>query len=245
MKIPLQALILMTGVLVVRVLPVQPRADALQPAVRASGAGEPARRGVSGARARVRQPVRGAQVGRRGAGVGRRATAARPAAMPTRARRSSAQTPTSRASASQAVALVKDVTGDARYTDVNYVFPTFILSYMPMGLVGSDDRGHPRRRDVGQLGRAERARHGDGDRLLQAARATRRRRTRRILFVSKIGDGVLGPVRLRRSRSTPRISDRSSRSSTASARSSTDRCSACSFSRSASSAPTGTARSSG
>jgi Na+/proline symporter len=36
----------------------------------------------------------------------------------------------------RAVALVKDVTKDATYTDVNYVFPTFILTYMPVGLVG-------------------------------------------------------------------------------------------------------------
>jgi Na+/proline symporter len=32
--------------------------------------------------------------------------------------------------------LVKDVTGDARWTDVNYVFPSFVLQYMPVGLVG-------------------------------------------------------------------------------------------------------------
>jgi solute:Na+ symporter, SSS family len=36
----------------------------------------------------------------------------------------------------RAVALVKGVTGDQSYTDVNYVFPTFILTYMPVGLVG-------------------------------------------------------------------------------------------------------------
>jgi SSS family transporter len=36
----------------------------------------------------------------------------------------------------RAVAIVKDVTHDTTYTDVNYVFPTFILTYMPMGLVG-------------------------------------------------------------------------------------------------------------
>jgi solute:Na+ symporter, SSS family len=36
----------------------------------------------------------------------------------------------------KATALVKDVTGDATYSDVNYVFPTFILNYMPIGLVG-------------------------------------------------------------------------------------------------------------
>jgi len=37
---------------------------------------------------------------------------------------------------SKAVTLVRDVTGDTTYTDTNYVFPTFILSYMPIGLMG-------------------------------------------------------------------------------------------------------------
>jgi SSS family transporter len=37
---------------------------------------------------------------------------------------------------SQAVAIVRDTTGDERYTDVNYVFPTFITTQMPIGLVG-------------------------------------------------------------------------------------------------------------
>src|SRR5207344_2957734 len=32
--------------------------------------------------------------------------------------------------------IVKQTTGDTRYTDVNYVFPTFITTTMPMGLVG-------------------------------------------------------------------------------------------------------------
>jgi SSS family transporter len=36
----------------------------------------------------------------------------------------------------EAVALVKDITGDQTYTDVNYVFPTFILTHMPVGLIG-------------------------------------------------------------------------------------------------------------
>jgi solute:Na+ symporter, SSS family len=36
----------------------------------------------------------------------------------------------------RAVTIVKDTTGDARYTDVNYVFPTFITTQMPIGLVG-------------------------------------------------------------------------------------------------------------
>jgi len=37
---------------------------------------------------------------------------------------------------SRAVALVRESTGDSRYTDVNYVFPTFITTRMPVGLVG-------------------------------------------------------------------------------------------------------------
>ena len=36
----------------------------------------------------------------------------------------------------EAVALVKRVTGDETYTDVNYVFPTFIITRMPVGLIG-------------------------------------------------------------------------------------------------------------
>jgi len=31
---------------------------------------------------------------------------------------------------------VKDVTGDTRYNDVNYVFPTFITTVLPVGLTG-------------------------------------------------------------------------------------------------------------
>ncbi len=36
----------------------------------------------------------------------------------------------------RAVDVVKEATGDAQYTDVNYVFPTFITTHMPVGLVG-------------------------------------------------------------------------------------------------------------
>jgi SSS family transporter len=36
----------------------------------------------------------------------------------------------------EALALVRDTTGDRTYNDVNYVFPTFILTYLPVGLVG-------------------------------------------------------------------------------------------------------------
>ena len=37
---------------------------------------------------------------------------------------------------SRAATVVKQTTGDERYSDVNYVFPTFITTHMPMGLVG-------------------------------------------------------------------------------------------------------------
>jgi Na+/proline symporter len=36
----------------------------------------------------------------------------------------------------RAVSLVKDVTGDASWTDVNYVFPTFVVEHMPIGFIG-------------------------------------------------------------------------------------------------------------
>ena len=48
----------------------------------------------------------------------------------------------------KATALVKEVTGDAQFNDVNYVFPTFVTTHMPMGLVGPDHRGDLRGGDV-------------------------------------------------------------------------------------------------
>jgi solute:Na+ symporter, SSS family len=40
------------------------------------------------------------------------------------------------ATRSKAGAIVKEVTGDAKFTDVNYVFPTFVTTRLPVGLVG-------------------------------------------------------------------------------------------------------------
>jgi len=48
-------------------------------------------------------------------------------------RRQEAET---RAVRSEALTLVRESTGDATYNDVNYVFPTFITSHMPIGLPG-------------------------------------------------------------------------------------------------------------
>jgi SSS family solute:Na+ symporter len=36
----------------------------------------------------------------------------------------------------EAIALVKAVSGDSTYNDINYVFPTFIVTHLPVGLVG-------------------------------------------------------------------------------------------------------------
>jgi SSS family transporter len=41
-----------------------------------------------------------------------------------------------RAVRTDALALVRETTGDAAYNDVNYVFPTFVTTYMPIGMVG-------------------------------------------------------------------------------------------------------------
>jgi Na+/proline symporter len=36
----------------------------------------------------------------------------------------------------EAIALVKDVSGDTTYNDINYVFPTFVMTHLPVGLIG-------------------------------------------------------------------------------------------------------------
>jgi len=36
----------------------------------------------------------------------------------------------------QAVELVREVSGDRTYNDVNYVFPTFVMTHLPVGLIG-------------------------------------------------------------------------------------------------------------
>jgi Na+/proline symporter len=41
-----------------------------------------------------------------------------------------------RATRREGVALVREATGDRTYNDVNYVFPTFVIQQMPIGIVG-------------------------------------------------------------------------------------------------------------
>lgn len=41
-----------------------------------------------------------------------------------------------KAARAEAIAITKDVSGERAFSDVNYVFPTFVLQHLPVGLVG-------------------------------------------------------------------------------------------------------------
>jgi Na+/proline symporter len=133
-KIPLQTLILLTGVLVFVFylfnqppMLFNPRYDA---ALRASGA--------AGEYAGLEREFAQAFVTRREtalayAGASRRGDLQRLSAA--RSEFTSADTRLA-AIRARAVQLVKDTTGDTLYNDVNYVFPTFVTTQLPIGLVG-------------------------------------------------------------------------------------------------------------
>jgi SSS family transporter len=131
-KIPLQTVILLTGVLVFVFFLFRPAPMLFNPehapAIAESGrAGEyaaleteyaqafDARRAAAEAMAR-------AEAAGRDAGAERDAFVAGDAAV--------------RGVRARATDLVKTVTGDQDYRDVNYVFPTFVTQFMPVGLVG-------------------------------------------------------------------------------------------------------------
>ena len=133
-KIPLQVLILMMGVLVfcfyLFTEPPMLFNDSHESAVEASGrAGE----------------YRGLEDEFRAAHAARRTDAAAVVAARRAGDEAAAQSATAAFEASdqrvvdvraEARDLVRDVTGDAAYSDVNYVFPTFITTQLPIGLVG-------------------------------------------------------------------------------------------------------------
>ena len=133
-KIPLQVLILMMGVLVfcfyLFTEPPMLFNDSHESAVEASGrAGE----------------YRGLEDEFRAAHAARRSDAAAVVAARRAGDEAAAQSATAAFEASdqrvidvrtEARDLVRDVTGDAAYSDVNYVFPTFITTQLPIGLVG-------------------------------------------------------------------------------------------------------------
>ena len=121
-KIPLQLLILSTGVLVFVFYLFSTPPMLFNRVVRRAGGGRPARR------ASTRRSQQEFDSGHRGAARGgaarrpRRVSGQRRAGQghPRRRRRG----------------VVRAATGDAGYSDVNYVFPTFITTQMPIGLVG-------------------------------------------------------------------------------------------------------------
>ena len=131
-KIPLQALVLLVGVLVFVFFVFTPPPMLFNPAydaaVRSSAqAGAYAaaetrfQAGLDAQREAATAFVRSRQAGA--------PTAAETAAF-------SAAGTDIQAARAEAVAVVKAVSGDRTYNDVNYVFPRFILSHLPVGLVG-------------------------------------------------------------------------------------------------------------
>ncbi len=133
-KIPLQALILLTGVLVFAYYLFAQPPMLFNPAYQAKIEASP-----RAAEFRALERQFGATFDER-----RQAALALAAAGKgdDQARRASARTAFRdvddrlRATTSQAKSLVRDVTGDPIYDDVNYVFPTFVTTRLPVGLVG-------------------------------------------------------------------------------------------------------------
>ena len=118
-----------------RVLHLQSAAAAVQQRAAGAIARGPARGRVRRVAGRVRRRLRGTAAGgeRAGGGPGRRATphGSRRPRRSFREREASMQR-----LRGQAAALVKETTGDSSFTDVNYIIPTFILTQLPVGLVG-------------------------------------------------------------------------------------------------------------
>ncbi len=78
----------------------------------------------------------GATASRAAAATCRRARAGGTRSARPRAGNSWPATPRPRRIRGEALALVRSATGDQAYSDVNYVFPTFIVTHMPIGLPG-------------------------------------------------------------------------------------------------------------
>jgi Na+/proline symporter len=127
-KIPLQALILGTGVLVFVFFLFQPAPMLFNPVHADAVASSPR----SGEYVALEREFDAAVAARRSAAT---ALAATRDDAPARAAFVAADTAVADVRA-RAVDLVKAVTGDEAYRDVNYVFPTFVIEYMPVGLVG-------------------------------------------------------------------------------------------------------------
>jgi SSS family transporter len=134
-KIPLQVMILMTGVLVFLFFLFRPAPMLFNLAYDQQVAGS-ARAGEYLA---LDQEFQGAMAARQEAALALAAaqSAETPAGAEAAARAEFAARNTDVADVRlRAIALVRDVTGNQDFQDVNYVFPTFVTQYMPVGLVG-------------------------------------------------------------------------------------------------------------
>jgi Na+/proline symporter len=133
-KIPLQALVLLVGVLLFLFYVFQPSPMLFNPVhERAVRQGPRADQYAA-----VERRFHEADTARRDAAITLATAqgAGDPARLAIAEQRFKAAERTLRSTRAEAVALVRDTTGDRTYNDVNYVFPTFIMTHMPIGLVG-------------------------------------------------------------------------------------------------------------
>jgi len=133
-KIPLQALVLLVGVLLFVFYTFTPRPllfDARQQAVMREGP-----RAADYAALERRFEAATASRAAAAAGMARARTAGDTTQLVAAGAQFKVREAETRAIRGEAVNLVKEVTGDANYNDVNFVFPTFITTYMPTGMVG-------------------------------------------------------------------------------------------------------------
>ena len=110
-----------------------------------------------------------------------------------------------RAIRQQAVNLVQDVSGDRVYNDVNFVFPTWVTTQLPIGLVGIVIAAIFAAAMSAIVSGARVALDGDGDRLLPALDPSDGRGSPLPDRVA-LRDRVLGRLRVGASRSSPRSS---------------------------------------
>ena len=138
----------------VRVLRLQPAAHAVQPAHEARVAAGP----YAAEYDALEQEFDSGQL----ASAARLARAGNERRLPCRA------TPAFARSGRGRLIVVRQATGDAQYTDVNYVFPTFVTTQMPVGLVGLMIAAIFAAAMSAASRRAQLAVDGDGHRLLSA-----------------------------------------------------------------------------
>ena len=110
-------------------------------------------------------------------------------------------------------ASLRETEGDASFTDVNYIIPTFILTRLPIGLIGLLIVGILMAATDTHRRRAQLALDGDGDRLLQAVGASDGNR-RALPDGLEDRDGTVGAVRVRHRRvgGRARLADRGGQS---------------------------------